>query len=423
MKTLFLIFLLLIVSASTYAQSGNSNHYEIDVAVEPANGYLKAHCRLHLVADKPMTEIVYWLNNAFRPIEVTGEKIDSVWFTNPDHLSSQLTEVHIRFKQELKKTSKTILDFTYEGTLNADQFVDRGTIVPAWTELSVGALWYPISLEEIMLTYDITLTAPAKYTVVSAGKVLRQGDTQWMIREETITPGRIILMLSDQIHQVRTRAAAYTVDFYVLDPADSLVDSLQVFAQQLLPFFDERFGAVQSEDNRMKIFYPNRDIEGVSKGAFSSTGKFVMLNNKPDTRVQFRILGHELAHFWWRHGLYGTYHDFLNEGLAEFSMLLAFREKYGEKSLLDLTSGFRRKTQDLGSIKSWDIHKMGARTPLLYWKGSLVMFDLLDKIGEEKMYAILRRTSSEKISRYEDFLQIIEEVTSSAIATEFDQQF
>lgn len=51
------------------------------------------------------------------------------------------------------------------------------------------------------------------------------------------------------------------------------------------------------------------------------------------------------------------------------------------------------------------------------------MLDLLDKIGEEKLYAILRQTASEKVSRYEDFLSIIREVTDEPTAKEFDRAF
>ncbi|WKN41398.1 hypothetical protein [Tunicatimonas pelagia] len=417
-----ILLILLALSFNTYAQS-LSNHYRIDVAVKPSEGYLKVNCKLDFIADKPTTDIVYWLNSAFQPIEVTSEDVDSIWFTNGEGFLSHVAEVHIRFKDEIKEGGETKIHFTYEGTIQADQFIDRGNITPAWTELSVGAMWYPVSLEESWLTYDITLTAPSQYEVISAGEVIQQEETKWRIHEELVTPGRIIVMLSDQLHRTRTSVTPYTVDFYVLEPDDPLVDSLQQYTQQLLTFFDERFGAVESKTNHMKIFFPNRDIEGVSNGGFSANGKFIMLNNGRNADAQYDVLSHEIAHFWWRHGTLGTYHDFLNEGLAEFSKLLARNEKYGDKNMQSLTNYYREQTKELGSIKSWDIQNLQERHLYLYWKGSLVMADLLNEAGEEKVYAILKRTSSEKISRYEEFLQIVEEVAGSKIAEEFDQKF
>ena len=51
------------------------------------------------------------------------------------------------------------------------------------------------------------------------------------------------------------------------------------------------------------------------------------------------------------------------------------------------------------------------------------MLALLDKVGEEKVYTILRRAASEKVSHYEDFLKIIRETTNANTAEEFDRQF
>ena len=420
MKIFLVAIALFIVSTSASTQS-LSNHYQLTVDVDPDRGRVKSHCNLRFVADKETKEVTYWMNTAFQPIKVTGQDVDSVWFTGG--LFPQISEVHIQFKDTLEKGNETIIDFDYEGKLSTDQFIDRGTIIPAWTELSVGAIWYPLSLEESLLTYEIALTAPPQYTVESAGQVTRLEETKWIIREDEVTPGRIILMLSDQFHKVSTAVDDYTVDFYVLEPADSLVDSLQSFTQQLLTFFDERFGAIQSNTNHMKIFFPNRDIEGVSNGGFSSNGKFIMLSNQRETNRQFRQLSHEIAHFWWRHGILDTYHEFLSEGLAEFSMLMTFQEKYGEERLRALAKYYKRKSKELGSIRSWDNQNRQERHPYLYYKGSLVMLDLLDKIGEEKLYAILRRTASEKVSRYEDFLSIIRETTDEQTAKEFDAAF
>ncbi len=63
-------------------------------------------------------------------------------------------------------------------------------------------MWYPLSLEESLLTYEIPLTAPPQYTVESAGQMMQLEETKWIIRENEVTPGRIILMLSDQLHKV-----------------------------------------------------------------------------------------------------------------------------------------------------------------------------------------------------------------------------
>ncbi len=401
-----------------------SNHYQINVKVDPAKGFVKSHCSLHFVADKETKEITYWMNDAFQPIAVEGADIDSVWVTDgPEGLPAQMKEVHIRFKNTLQKGEATKIDFDYQGTLSADQFIDPGDITPAWTDLSVGALWYPLSMEEAMLTYEITLTAPKQYTVESAGEIIPLGDTRWLIREDTETPGRIILVLSDQLHKVRTRYGNYTIDFFVIDQADPFLDTLQNFAKTALQFFEEKLDPVEGGNKHLKICFPNLDLESASEGAYSSNGSFVMLTNQRDAYQQFATLSHEIAHFWWRHGDLGNYHDFLNEGLAEFSTLMLINETYGEEKIASTIRRYRKNTKELGSIKAWNMENSGQRNHYLYWKGSLVMLDLLDETGEEKLYTILQKTAAEKVNHYEDFLEIIREVAGRDVAVEFDREF
>ena len=422
-KNLTIAVLLLVLSIAVQAQS-LSNHYQLTVDVDPVQGLIKSHCNLRLVADKETKEIIYWMNPAFQSIKVTGQNVDSVWFTDSSpSLSFKFIEIHIRFDSTLAKGKATDINFNYQGVLNADQFIDRGNITPIWTELSIDALWYPLSLEEILLTYEIAVTAPRKYTVESAGQVVQLEETKWAVREENETPGRITLILSNKLHQISTTFGPYTVDFFVLDTADSLIDSLQLFSRMALKLFEEKFGVVKSGNKRLKIFFPNLDMEGVSDGGYSSNGSFVMLANQREANIQFLTLSHEIAHFWWTYGTYGTYHDFLNEGLAEFSMLLAFREKYGTENLASRIKYYREETKGLGSIRSWTYENSQERQHYMYWKGSLVILDLLDQVGDEKLFAILRRTAAEKVSRYEGFLQIIKETTDEQTAKEFDRTF
>ena len=81
MKNLPVLIVLLLISVRVQAQT-LSNHYKLDVVVDPARQFVKSHCNLRFVADKDMKEVTYWMNTAFQPIEVMGQDVDSVWFTD-----------------------------------------------------------------------------------------------------------------------------------------------------------------------------------------------------------------------------------------------------------------------------------------------------------------------------------------------------
>jgi len=114
--------------------------------------------------------------------------------------------------------------------------------------------------------------------------------------------------------------------------------------------------------------------------------------------VPFYVTGHELAHQWWGHQVFGAYaqgSSELTESLAEYSALM---HGHGEidgphnirtylKNELDRylrgLSGEQRKEQPISRVKYEDY--------IWYHKGSLVMYALKDYIGEARLNAALRK--------------------------------
>lgn len=121
-----------------------------------------------------------------------------------------------------------------------------------------------------------------------------------------------------------------------------------------------------------------------------------------DVDYPFYISAHETAHQWWAHQVIGGNvegSEMLSESLSEYTSLMVMREKYGR----DYLRHFLR--YDLDQYLSGRKDDNKGENPLVraqhqqyihYSKGALVFCALADRIGEQRLNAILSRFLRDK---------------------------
>jgi len=129
-----------------------------------------------------------------------------------------------------------------------------------------------------------------------------------------------------------------------------------------------------------------------------SAGFIANLNHPDDIDMVFYVVAHEMAHQWWAHQVIGANMQgatFLSESLAQYSALMVMEKEYGR----DMMRKFLRYEMD-EYLSSRGRERLKER-PLLtvemeqgyihYRKASVVLYDLKEMIGEEKVNAALRK--------------------------------
>jgi hypothetical protein len=121
-----------------------------------------------------------------------------------------------------------------------------------------------------------------------------------------------------------------------------------------------------------------------------------------DIDYPFYVTAHETAHQWWAHQVLGADMEgstMLSESLAEYSALKIMEKRYGAARIRK----FLRYDLD-GYLRGRGVERE-AEKPLVtvenqpyihYQKGALVFYALADRIGEEKLNAILARFTKDK---------------------------
>ena len=123
-----------------------------------------------------------------------------------------------------------------------------------------------------------------------------------------------------------------------------------------------------------------------------SIGFIANLNHPDDIDMVFYVVAHEMGHQWWAHQVVGANMQgatLLSESLAQYSALMVMEKEYGR----DMMRKFLRYEMDR-YLRHRGRERLKER-PLLtveseqgyihYRKASVVLYDLRETIGEDKM--------------------------------------
>ncbi len=185
------------------------------------------------------------------------------------------------------------------------------------------------------------------------------------------------------------------------DPAHAYnVDRMIYAVQKSLDYYTTNFSPYQHKQVRILEFprYAQFAQSFPNTIPFSESIGFVAdLRNKEDIDYVFYVTAHEVAHQWWAHQVIGADVQgvaMLAETLSQYSALMVMEKEYGRDKMR------RFLKYELDRYLAGRGGELVAEMPLMlvenqgyihYRKGSLVMYELRDEIGEDKVNAALRQ--------------------------------
>ncbi|WP_337188578.1 M1 family aminopeptidase [Phenylobacterium sp.] len=167
-----------------------------------------------------------------------------------------------------------------------------------------------------------------------------------------------------------------------------------------LDYFQANFSPYQFRQARILEFpaYETFAQAFANTMPYSEAIGFVTDNTKPD-KIDYvtYVTAHELAHQWWAHQVIGADMQggtVLSETLAQYSALIVMEKTYGPDAIrrflkYELDSYLRSRSGEL--VEELPLARVENQPYIHYRKGSLVMYLLRDRIGEDKVNAALRR--------------------------------
>src|SRR5262245_40910605 len=167
-----------------------------------------------------------------------------------------------------------------------------------------------------------------------------------------------------------------------------------------LDYFTKHFGPYQFRQFRIMEFPRYREFAQSFSNTipYSEGDGFIAHGSKEDDLdVPFYVTGHELAHQWWGHQVFGAYaqgSSMLIESMAQYSALMVMEKEVGPQNIRtylnhELDRYLRGRSEE--RRKEQPISRAQYEPYVWYHKGSLVMYALKDYIGEERLNAALRK--------------------------------
>jgi hypothetical protein len=321
------------------------------------------------------------------------------------------------------------LEIDYEGTPSSR--LDGGATRLDGTNvlLTAETFWFPSDLQGFF-TADVSVTAPADLTIVHNGvdaDRVQRGTVQ-EVRWKLERPVGGMSLVAGRYTHSSLKGEGKTYHLYLADDVDLDAERVLEQMRNADDTFALRFGP--SGFSQLSLFVSRRLRRAYNDGS-GLMGASIRYFRSGD--YGFAIVAHEIAHNWWGGTVAekwltpGTGGEWIVEGFAGFSSLLAAEARYGRPALTQrLAAEFfdpaRQGTLASMSVLDNALAEATARDTI-YRKGAYVAMMLRHVLGEEVYYRGLR----EFVDRYRyqqvtdrDLQAVLEEVSGQALQQFFE---
>lgn len=178
------------------------------------------------------------------------------------------------------------------------------------------------------------------------------------------------------------------------------VDRMLAALKSSLGYYQANFGPYQFDHARIIEFPGYQSFAQAFAGTMPYSESLGFLANNSDAdKIDYvtYVTAHELAHQYWAHQVISA--DMQGgtiwvETMAQYSALMVMKQLYGEDNIrrflkYELDSYLRNRGSE--SIEELPLERVENQGYIHYRKGSLVMYLLQDRLGEDRVNAMLRQ--------------------------------
>jgi aminopeptidase N len=395
----------------------NIAHYDIDLTLDPQAQFLDA--KVDLTFRSPIDSLdhaTFYLHRQLSIRSVTGPELSEYDFDTqspgPNGYMPEAGTVRVRFQKPLEKDESIDLHFEYEGTITGWPEGSANVLTDDWTELGLYFPWFPYNYDDYgPFTFALAVHADSTYNVRSYGDHELEDGTwhfQWN------RPAKdIVLVAARGLKTMNFSRRRSSINIHYVSIHDSTAQHLAEDVLDVMDTYVRWFGGEQPR--RVSLIVSLRE-----RGGGYARSAAIVLSNLGDhefveRRVDYvRFLSHETAHLWWTGAATDSWEDWLNESFAEYSALLAVRERFGEEEFERRLELKRQRIEDTPPL--WEFDRDDTSTErkalvvqkILYDKGPIFLHALAQRIGEESFLLLCGDMVENGVTSTSDLLELLE---------------
>ena len=302
--------------------------------------------------------------------------------------------------------SKGKCEITLEYTCNLDSLdIWMSSMEKDWVQLGYYVAWFPVNSDSRDFTANVSVSINEGYTVSGSG-IVKYKDDKW----EMLQPWGgfdLQIVASPTLKSKKMTSDGRTFEVVYTDFADADADSALVACREALQFYTRLFKTNPSNDYMKFLVVPRR-------GGGISRKNFIAYATKRFNEHFKTAIGHEMGHFWWNKAPTFSWEDWLNEGFAEFSMLWYIKCHFDKHVFDCYLEACRENARHACPIYEVDRDAPEAYDAL-YNKGALLLYDLEQKVGEQRFFEFMQGVAEREITSTTLLLDYAEEVFGKEI--------
>ncbi len=301
---------------------------------------------------------------------------------------------------------KGVCSITFDYTCNLDSLDTwMSSMEKDWVQLGYYVAWFPVNSDSRDFTANVSVSINDGYTVSGSG-IVEHKDNKW----EMLQPWGgfdLQIVASPTLKSKKMTSDGRTFEVVYTDFADADVDSALVACREALQFYTRLFKTNPSNDYMKFLVVPRR-------GGGISRKNFIAYATKRFNEHFKTAIGHEMGHFWWNKAPTFSWEDWLNEGFAEFSMLWYIKCHFDKHVFDCYLEACRENARHACPIYEVDRDAPEAYDAL-YNKGALLLYDLEQKVGEQRFFEFMQGVAEREITSTTLLLDYAEEVFGKEI--------
>lgn len=235
----------------------------------------------------------------------------------------------------------------------------------------------------------------------------------------------IFFCASNQLKEYSRKEGIVDGRIYYVDTDEKQIKILFVSIASIFKTYNKFYGRYSDEECFVHFLSPRKgwsyvrgEIVVMPENEIVSSIKGEML-----LKNQYKYLAHEFAHLWWGKGIRFKSEeahpnsDWLTEGFAEYSSLLALEKEFGKNAVKDYLDRFNKSIvntpKDIPLTKAIrdECKDWSNWCDLTYYKSAYVLYMLRYVMGDGKFYSMMHSFFTENIGKEiktSDFLEYIE---------------
>ncbi|HEX9933489.1 MAG TPA: hypothetical protein VGB08_11660 [Allosphingosinicella sp.] len=393
------------VAAAAAAPERHHAHARIELRIAPEAGTLSAEAILSLPPAAAGEEIGFVLARSLAVASAEAGPNAIVTVAPTERPWGGLQRISVRFRDAERAPR---LRVRYAGRPATGGAPPINMITPDHVELSLDGMWVPIR-EDLGLPFTVDARIaglPAGATLVGPGRLTRRGG---VLRLRRSVPDVDVAFVASPA--LRRAAGNGPCRFYAADPDGEEASLFRRHCAAAGAFLGNWFGPLPGSAPRLALVRRER------KSGYQRIGYIVLAEGRGGSEAgAAKFTAHEFAHSWFRNANATTEHRWVDEATAEYVGLRYVRHALGEAALETLLAPKRERARTAGPVVA------GRTDAELYDKGALLLFELEDRIGRERMDRIVARIAAARIGLTEDYVRVVAEVAGPAEARWFDQR-